>query len=57
MHFLSEETRQLMSAISREQAVPLSSLMGLAASAFTDGLRFAAAAILPRPGKGGPEDN
>jgi hypothetical protein len=57
MHFLSEETRQLMSAISREQAVPLSSLMALAASAFTDGLRFAASAILPRPGKGGPEDS
>jgi hypothetical protein len=57
MHFLSEETRQLMSAISREQAVPLSNLMALAASAFTDGLRFAASAVFRQPGKGTPEDN
>ena len=57
MHFLSEETRQLMSAINREHAVPLSNLMALAAAAFTDGLRFAASTVLPWPGKGQPEDH
>jgi hypothetical protein len=57
MHFVSEETRQLMSAINREHAVPLSSLMALVASAFGDGLRFAASAVLPWPDNSGPEDN
>ena len=57
MNFLSEETRQLMSAINRDHAVPLGNLMALAACAFTDGLRFAASAILPWPDKGGPKDN
>jgi hypothetical protein len=39
-------------------AVPFSSLMALAAAAFTDGLlRSAASTILPWSGKGGTDDN
>jgi hypothetical protein len=41
MEFITEETKRLMSEMSRDYAVPLSSLMGLAAAAFADGLRFA----------------
>jgi hypothetical protein len=41
MEFITEETKRLMSEMSRDYAVPLASLMGLAAAAFADGLRFA----------------
>jgi hypothetical protein len=41
MQFITEETKQLMSDLNRDYAVPLSNLMGLAAAAFADGLRFA----------------
>ena len=41
MEFITEETKRLMSEMSRDYAVPVAGLMGLAAAAFADGLRFA----------------